>query len=129
MLSHYPDLQPCLYFLILNGNLITPIKSVNLTADILLQPACSKTWSGLVWSGLVWSGLIWLVSFYWSGLFWSGLYGLFIGLFKLYIINHDVTYWCCLFFNSHSNDLYQYFCITFMISFVFIFVIVSVTKY
>jgi len=69
--------------------------------------------------GLVWSGL---VSFY-----WSGLYGLFIGLVSIFslfqyfffiinIIIHNVTYWCCLFYNSHSDDLYQYFvCVLFMI--------------
>jgi len=72
---------------------------------------------------MVWSGLIWLVSFYWSGLVWSGLYGIFIGLvsifhyffFKLYIINHDVTYWCCLFFIQILMICINIFCIIFMI--------------
>jgi len=78
--------------------------------------ACSKTWSGLVLFGLVWSHLVDLILLVWFGLvsmdfYWSSLYfSLFhYFLFKLYIINHDVIYWCCLFFNSHSNELYQYF--------------------
>jgi len=104
-----------------------------------LEMACSKTWSDLVWSGLVWSGLIWLVSLYWSGLVWSGIYGLFhwsclyFSLFHYFffiinIINHNVTYWCCLFYNSHSDDWYQHFLYSIYDLTLYIYTIVSITK-
>jgi len=78
--------------------------------------------------GLVWSGLILLV--------WSGLYGLFIGLVSIFlylffiinIINHNVTYWCCLFYNSHSDDLYQYYLCSIYDLILYIYTIVSITK-
>jgi len=84
---------------------------INQLLKLRQEKACSKTWSGLISSHL--AGLILLV--------WFGLYRLFNGLvsffllffhcffFNHYKINHDVIYWCCQFFNSHSNDLYQYF--------------------
>jgi len=77
--------------------------------------------SGLVsfgWShfiGLVWS----LWTFHWSSLYFS----LFI-----IIINHNVTYWCCLFYNSHSDYLYQYVLYSIYDWILYIYTIVSITK-
>jgi len=90
--------------------------------ELLYILACSKTWSDLVWShfiGLVWS----LWTFPWSSLYFSLFHYFF---FVINIINHNVTYWCCLFYNSHSDDLYQYFLCSIYDLILFIFV--SITK-
>jgi len=61
---------------------------------------CSKIWSHLV-------GLIRLVLYGLVLMDFSSVCSLFfsfsLSLFKLYIINHDVTYWRCLFYNVNFN--------------------------
>jgi len=87
---------------------------------------------GLVWSDLVGlillvcSALVWsLWTFHWSSLYFSLLHYFF---FIINIINHNVTYWCFLYYNSQSDDLYHYFLYSIYDLILYIYTTVSITK-
>jgi len=79
-----------------NGHVTTSTSSSS-TKNIATK-ACFKTWTSMVWFCLIRL----LISSGQVQSNWYELFFIFVSFslfFKFHKTNHDVTYWCCLFYN------------------------------